>query len=271
MRRITLLAARLALALVGCTVDTRGEGMHIGDPVREVRAEATAVAMDTAKGNADFDLQIREAELEAEKAAHTVALEATRVAYQTQMQSQLIVATVEAGANAEAIRARGEAEASTIRARADASVQTSRTLADAGAIAIPLVAVGLAVAFVILAWGHSTATVKRAMLAAGYVTIGVEKPTLLPPPLVVHGHYLIDTRSGERAELSDRAGVDRMRLAATAHATEVALTARSLVSVAKATKSAKVGDMLPSVAGAIPMIEQGTRDARSAKQLKPKP
>jgi len=245
----------LALAGAGCSVDTRGEGMHVGDPVREVRAEATAVAVDTAKGNADLDLQIREAELEAEKAAHTVALEATRVAYQTQMQSQLIVATVEAGANAEAIRARGEAEASTIRAHAEADVRTSRTLADAGAIAIPAVAVGLAVAFVILALGHSTATVKRAILSAGYVRIGVENQTLLPPPLVVHNGYLIDTRSGERARLSDPAGVDRMRLAATAHATEVALTARSLVSVAKATKNARPGDMLPSVAGAIPMLE----------------
>jgi hypothetical protein len=182
------------------------------------------------------------------------------------MQTQLIVATVEAGAQADAIRARGQAEASTIlaradadirtdRARADASVRTSHTLATAGAIAIPVIAIGAAGAFIILAWGHSTATVKRAVLSAGYVRIGVEPSTLLPPPLVMHKGYLVDTRSGERAKLSDPAGIDRMRLAATAHATEVALTTRSLVSVAKATKNAKPGDMLPSVAGAIPMME----------------
>jgi len=269
-KAIYLAVAFLLLVLVGagCTVESGGGQFHAGDPVREVRAEATAVAVDIAKGNADVDLQVRQADLQRELEAHAVALEATRTAYTTQMQTQLIVATVEAGAQADAIRARGQAEASTIlaradadiqtdRARADASVKTSHTLATAGAIAIPVVAVGGAVAFVILAWGHSTATVKRAMLTAGYVRIGVENQTLLPPPLVIHEGYLIDTRSGERARLSDPAGVDRMRLAATAHATEVALTARSLVSVAKATKNARPGDMLPSVAGAIPVIVNG--------------
>jgi len=267
-RTICFLMAGLALALVGCSVESGNGQFHAGDPVREVRAEATAVAVDIAKGNAGMDLQVRQADLEHEIESHDVALQATVTAYTTQMQTQLIVATVEAGAQADAIRARGQAEASTIlaradadiqtgRARADASVKTSHTLATAGAIAIPVVAIGAAVAFVILAWGHSTATVKRAVLSAGYVRIGVEPSTLLPPPLVIHAGYLVDTRSGERAKLSDPAGVDRMRLAATAHATEVALTVRSLVSVAKATKNAKVGDMLPSVAGAIPMIVNG--------------
>ena len=260
----------LALALVtGCSVDTRGEGVHVGDPVREVRAEATAVAVDIAKGNADMDLQVRQADLENEIASHDVALQATVTAYTTQMQTQLIVATVEAGAQADAIRARGQAEASTILARgqadvqtelarADASVQTSHTLATAGAVAIPLLAVGAAVAFVILAWGHSTATVKHAMLTAGYVTIGVERPTLLPPPLVVHNGYLIDTRSGERAALKDPAGVDRMRLGAMAHTTETALVARAHVAIARATKNPKAGDALMAAVNTLPtMVDAG--------------
>jgi len=264
-RVICLLMATLALALVGCSVQSGNGQFHAGDPVREVRAEATAVAVTVAKGNADMDLQVRQADLQNEIESHDVALQATVTAYTTQMQTQLIVATVEAGAQADAIRARGQAEASTIlaradadiqtdRARADASAKTSRTLATAGAIAIPVVAIGTAGAFVILAWGHSTATVKRAMLAAGYVTIGVEKPTLLPPPLVVHGGFLIDTRSGERAKLSDPAGVDRMRLGAMAHTTETALVARAQVAIARAVKDPKAGDALMASVNALPTM-----------------
>jgi len=257
-RVICLLMATLALALVGCSVQSGNGQFHAGDPVREVRAEATAVAVDIAKGNADIDLQVRQADLQNEIESHDVALQATVTAYTTQMSTTLIVAKVEADAQARAIEARGQAEANRIMAYAERDVKTSQTLASAVAIAIPMVALAAGLAAMILALGHSVATVKRAVLAAGYVTIGVEKPTLLPPPLVVHGHYLIDTRSGERARLSDPAGVDRMRLGAMAHTTETALVARAHVAIARATKNPKAGDALMAAVNTLPtMVDAG--------------
>jgi len=257
-RAIYLLTAILALALAGCSVESGNGQFHAGDPVREVRAEATAVAVVVAKGNADIDLQVRQADLQHEIASHDVALQATVTAYTTQMSTTLIVAKVEADAQARAIEARGQAEANRITAYAERDVRTSQTLASAVAIAIPMVALAVGLAAMILALGHSVATVKRAVLTAGYVTIGVEKPTLLPPPLVVHGGYLIDTRSGERAALKDPAGVDRMRLGAMAHTTETALVARAHVAIARATKNPKAGDALMAAVNTLPtMVDAG--------------
>jgi len=260
MKRTILTAAlvpALALAVAGCmSVDSNpNSGFHAGDPVREVRAEATAAAVRVGEANDNLDIQVREADLELEKQAHAVALEATRVAYQTEMQTQLIVATVEAGAQADTIRARGQAEANRISAYAESDIQTSHTLAQAGAIAIPMVAIGAAMAFVILAWGHSAATVRRAVMSANYVRIGVDPRTLLPPPLVISSDgYLIDTRSGERARLRDAAGVDRMRLAAMTHATETALVARAQVAIAKTTASDQPADALMTSVNTLPVI-----------------
>ncbi len=231
----------LALALAGCDVTLDDKGFDMHDPVRQAAATATIAAVQAQDKNAQVEIAIKQAVAAQE-------IEATRTAMQAELAHKMIVATVEAGAQAQAIETQSQAQ-----------TQVTVALGQAGYIAILAIGVGLAIAAIILATGHSVASVKQAVLAANYVQIGVESRTLLPPPLIITvDGYLIDTRTGERARLRDAVGVSQLRLAATTHSTETAQLALTEIEIAKTTKSDKAADALMVAAGNVPMLQVGT-------------
>jgi len=231
------LTALLLLCLVlttACSVQSDEEGFSTGKGrIYAVEAYATETAVDIAAKDATANRETR--------------VEATKVAYTTEMSATLLTAPVKADAQADVLRAIG----------------------NAGAMAIYILVVALAVAMTIFASGRAIAHVRGVILASSYVRINVEPRTMLPPPLVItQDGYLIDTRTGERARLRDAAGVNQLRLAATTHATEIAQVADAQVRIAKATKDSRVGDVLQGIASRIPLLgvtadeSEGEEDAR---------
>ncbi len=242
MKRLLLALGLLVLviALAGCDVTLDDKGFDMHDPVRHAAATATIAAVQAQDKNEQVDIAIKQAVAAQE-------IEATRAAVQADLTHKMIVATVEAGAQAQAIETQSQVQ-----------TQVTVALGQAGYIAILAIGVGLAIAAIILATGHSVASVKQAMLTANYVQIGVESRTLLPPPWIITvDGYLIDTRTGERARLRDAVGVSQLRLAATTHSTETAQLAQAEIEIARATKSDKTADALMSAAGNVPMLQAG--------------
>ena len=253
-RAFLVIIVVIILLTTGCSMQSNEEGFYTGEGrVKQAEARATDVAVDIIEDDAEIDRQIRLSEQEAEREAHLVAVEATKVAYTTQMSTTL----TRAAAEAKAIVAQGDAKARTISVQAEAKARTMTALGNALSGAIYIAVFGLVTAMAILALGRATADVRSAVRDSSYVRIGVEPSTMLPPPLVIADGYLIDTRSGERARLRDTAGVDRLRLAATTHTTEVALLAAAEKEIAKQTASAEPGDALMGVAGNIPLLDVG--------------
>jgi hypothetical protein len=111
-----------------------------------------------------------------------------------------------------------------------------------------LVAVAGGLGMVALAVGG--AIVRRAGIAGGFVRIGVEASTLQAPLLVTADGWLVDPRTGERARLRDRAGVDRLRLQASARLGAVAIAARAAERIAGA-RNDRPAEVLPAVAGIV--------------------
>jgi hypothetical protein len=249
-RRTHDFVAAMLLALVllaGCDVKVNDEGLDAGDPVRRAAATATVSAVRISDRNAQLDIAIRETAAAQEVEAHNVTIEATRAAITANVTKTLIMADAQA-----------QAQSKTIEAQGAASAQATSALGTAGYITILVMGVSLAISAFVLATGYSIAHVKGAVLAANYVQIGVEARTLLPPPIIITADgYMIDTRSGERARLRDAVGVDRLRLAATTHTTEVAQLAQAEVEIAKSTRDTRPGDALMGAAGAVPMLDTG--------------
>lgn len=262
MKRYIILTVILLLT-TACSIQSDEEGVFTGDArLKQAEARATDTATDIEKQNAELDRQIRLSEMGAEREAHLVAVEATKVAYTTQMSTTLLQANAQVAAivaqgdaNANRIIASGQAEAESIRIQAASRANVTIALGNALSVAIYIFVVGLVMAMTILALGRATADVRGAVLASRYVRIGVESATLLPPPLVItEDGYLIDTRSGERARLRDAVGVDKLRLAATTHTTEIALLSAAEIQIAKQTKSDKAADALMGAASSVPML-----------------
>jgi len=217
---VVLLLLCLVLA-TACSIQSDEEGFSTGKGrVYAVEAYATETAVDIAAKDATANRETR--------------VEATKVAYTTAMSATLLIAPIKAGAQADVLRAIGRAVAT----------------------AIYILVVALAIAMTIFALGRAIAHVRGMILASSYVRINVEPHTMQPPPLVItQDGYLIDTRSGERARLRDAAGVDKLRLAATTHVTEVALLSAAETKIAKQTKNAKPADALMGAAGNIPILD----------------
>jgi len=217
-------ATLLLLCLVlttACALQADEDGISTGKGrIFAVEAYATRTAVDIAEKDATANRATR--------------VEATVVAYTTQMSTTLLTAPVEAGARAEAIRAIG----------------------NAGAMVIYIFSVALAVATTIFALGRAIAHVRGVILASSYVRINVEPHTMQAPPLIItEDGYLIDTRTGERARLRDSIGVNNLRLATTTHMTEVAQITDAQVRIAKATKDSKAGEILRGIANHIPLLD----------------
>ena len=217
----------LCLVTTACSIQSDEEGFSTGKGrIYAVEAYATETAVDIAAKDAAANRETR--------------VEATKVAYTTEMSATLLIAPI----------------------RADAQADATRAIGNAGAGAIYILVMALAVAMAIFALGHAVAHVRVAILDSSYVRIGVESRTMLPPPLVItQDGYLIDTRTGERAQLRDAVGVNNLRLAATTHMTEVAQVADAQVRIAKATKDSRVGDALRGIASHIPLLIAGEEDA----------
>jgi len=219
------------LFLSACTVDENG----IRDPVAEAKAAATRQAAATIADKESVKIEIdRQAALAEIKLRET---QAESEAYKTRLLAE----------------AQAEAEKARMIEQARAQVQVSQAFA----VALSIVLVLGAVAAVVWISGRSVAGAYNAMQAARYVKIGVEPGTLLPPPLVIVDGYLLDTRSGERAKLRDPAGVNRLKLAATTHTTDIALMAAAARAIAgqKHPAAAQVADQLPTIAASLPMLD----------------
>ncbi len=134
--------------------------------------------------------------------------------------------------------------------------KTKATLAMIGGWCLALVMLALALGLAAVSGGLGYLTVERARLAARYLPLHVERSTMQPAPLVVTADgWLIDTRTGERARIRDAAGVDRLRLAATTQATNIALGMRAAAQIAKSARSAGPADVLSQIAASVPLVQ----------------
>ena len=220
-----ILLAVLAIIMAGCTIDERG----MRDPVAEAKAAATRQAASTLADKASVKIEI-----DRKSALAEIKLRETQA----------------------------EAAAYKARAQADIDMETARALAAEKARVLTAFSTGMSGIMLGLSACAVLWTGTRAVIAllyasrdAGYVKIGVEPSTLLPPPLVIVDGYLLDTRSGERAKLRDPAGVNRLKLAASTRNTETAQLARAAVDIGKATKDKQAADMLPAIAQSVPTLE----------------
>lgn len=199
--RAAVVALALGVALAGCAPEAdrgRGAVYHARAEVEQAQAEATRIANQKRAALDKVEIEARQTASAAELGARLAELEAQR----------------------RSAEAYGEARA-----------VATRAAGYAGSVALG----GLALALLILAGGWAMATIRRAWAAAQYVTIAVEQATLQAPLIVTIDGYLLDPKTGERARLRDRAGVDRLRLQAATALTQAALAGRAAEAVAKAT------------------------------------
>jgi len=180
--------------------------------------------------------------------------EATRTATEYQSKQNEIALQVRATVTAQEVTARQaelEQQRQIALARGEAEARTVTTLG----YALAAVLVAFALAAVIVSVGFAAASVRRAVIESAFVKIGVERLTLQAPPMVIVNGFLIDTTTGERARLSDGAGVNRLKLAASAQATNTAILARAAAEIAGKAGDADPARSLPGIAASVPLIE----------------
>jgi len=111
----------------------------------------------------------------------------------------------------------------------------------------------LLLAFCIVSIGGSVAASRKANLEARLVRI--DKTTRTWPILLdTQTGILVDLETGERARLGDVQKIDHRRLVVSSQIRAVGLLAQAAEKIAKSTKDAQPGDMLPAIGQNVPML-----------------
>lgn len=167
---------------------------------------------------------------------------ATHVAMEAKAADVAIAATATAVADEEAVRAATQAE----------RIARQETVIDWTARGAVVFVVAAVVAFCIVSIGGSVAASRKANLEARLVKLDRITRTF---PILLQDGWLVDLETGERARLDQPSQPHTGRLIGSIQARVVGLLAHSAEKVAKSTKDAKPGDMLPAIGQSVPLLE----------------
>lgn len=217
MTRCLLVLLTLALLLSGCT-----------DPVRQAKAKAIEMEAQDSRNLVNVE----------------VAATATAVAVWKELADLRISATATATADEETVMAETQNE----------RIARKEKVISATTKAFVAIIVSACVAFCVVSIGGATAASRKANLEARLIRI--DKTTRTWPILLdTKSGYIVNLETGERALLTDAAPVNPGQLAISGQVRTAGLLAQAAENIAKSTKDAKPGDMLPAIGQSAPLLE----------------
>ena len=237
---ITLILA--SLALVACSVESDQKGFRMYNPeLSSAGATATVSAANMKRQNDELDLAIKATSSAQEAERHQVAIAATATAVAVAAR----IAETQAQIERQVTQERGKAEIDAIRIKAEAEAEAQRSTGEAQAAAVRVIGWGLSIALVLTALagairltGRNKGRTQTVISMARFLQIGVASPSALitPSPLSIDEGYLVDISSGDRAKLSDAAGIARLSSAAKARGMGAKIVRRMSKSAAQSNR-----------------------------------
>lgn len=216
----------VALLLIGCT-----------DPVKLEKARAIRI-------DAEANEYVKRSEVDIE-----VLATATAVAILEKSAGMRVAATATAIADSQEVMARTQ----------DDRVARKENLIWWSTVSGVIAVLAIGGAFSISATGGAVAVVRKAQLEARLVKI--DKATRIWPVMIdLKTGILVNLETGERARIGDVHPLDHRRLIVSGQVRTTGLLAQTAERIAKSTKSAQPGDMLPAIAQSVPLLKDSTTD-----------